>query len=98
MRIPRVGYVYDTRMMQHTEVRNPSDYEEDDDDESHHPEQPRRIECIDKKLEEAGCLDLMARVAIRLLRKDEALLVHSEDHWQKVAAIACKSQPKPSHT
>lgn len=88
-RIPRVGYVYDTRMMQHTEVRDPNDYdEEDDDSESHHPEQPRRIECIDKKLDEAGCLELMTKLAIRHLRKDEALLVHSEDHWQKVAAIA----------
>ncbi|KAG8901279.1 Histone deacetylase hda1 [Tulasnella sp. 408] len=87
-RIPRVGYVYDTRMMQHTEVRNPNDDEDDDDSENHHPEQPRRIECIDKKLEEAGCLDLMTRLAIRHLRKDEALLVHSEDHWQKVEAIA----------
>ncbi|KAG8910506.1 Histone deacetylase hda1, partial [Tulasnella sp. 417] len=88
-RIPRVGYVYDTRMMQHTEVRDPNHYTpEDDDSESHHPEQPRRIECIDKKLDEAGCLELMTRLAIRHLRKDEALLVHSEDHWQKVEAIA----------
>ncbi|KAG9049554.1 Histone deacetylase hda1 [Tulasnella sp. UAMH 9824] len=87
-RIPRVGYVYDTRMMQHTEVRDPNDDEDDVDSESHHPEQPRRIECIDKKLEEAGCLDLMTKLAIRHLRKDEALLVHSEDHWQKVEAIA----------
>lgn len=93
-RIPRVGYVYDTRMMQHTEVRDPSGDEDDYDSENHHPEQPRRIECIDKKLEEAGCLDLMTRLAIRHLRKDEALLVHSEDHWQKVEAIACKSPLK----
>ena len=54
-------------MMQHTEVRDPNDYDEDDDDsESHHPEQPRRIECIDKKLDEmTDCLVTLRRDALQ---------------------------------
>ncbi|KAG8906932.1 Histone deacetylase hda1 [Tulasnella sp. 403] len=83
VRTPRVGYVYDTRMMGHAEI--PRGTEHDDDDT--HPEQPQRIERIDRCLQEGGCREQMHLLAIRHMRKDEALLVHSEDHWDKVAAI-----------
>lgn len=85
--IPRVGYVFDLRMTGHTPPTDPDDPDDDDD----HPESPVRIVRIHARLEEAGSLALMRKIPIRNLRKDEALLVHSEDHWQKVAAIECEA-------
>ena len=85
----RTGYVYDAKMMAHSEYRdNPEDMEEDY--ENHHPEQPNRIKKIHDKLREAGCIELMYNINARLLNQNEALLVHTEDHWEKVAAIACE--------
>ncbi|KAG9012505.1 Histone deacetylase hda1 [Tulasnella sp. JGI-2019a] len=84
-RIPRTGYVYDPRMMGHAEFNDPDEMDDDDDDK--HPEQPGRIESIDKCLQEGGCKALMHKIPIRSMRQNEALLVHSLDHWQKVAAI-----------
>lgn len=84
----RTGYVYDSRMTGHAEVLDPSEDMDEEDDK--HPEQPQRIESIDNCLHAAGCTDLMRRIPIRAMHKHEALLVHSEDHWQKVAAIECE--------
>lgn len=86
-RIPRTGYVYDVRMMGHAECLDPDEMETDDDK---HPEQPGRIEAIDKRLDEGGCKQLMKVIPIRPMRQAEANLVHSEDHWKKVAVIACE--------
>ncbi len=85
IRVPKVGYVYDQRMMGHAPTQDPDDPDDDDD----HPEKPVRIQYIDTRLSQTGCLAQMDKIAIRSMRKDEALLVHSEDHWQKVAAIEC---------
>ena len=92
-RIPKVGYVYDIRMMGHAKYMDPNDMNDEDEDDAgdRHPEQPRRIQRIDQKLQDSGCLQLMSRLQIRPMLKHEALLVHSEDHWQKVAAIECAS-------
>lgn len=79
-RMPRFGYVYDVRMMHHTPVFDDLD----------HPEQPARISGIYKKLRDGGCLKHMKMVPIRVVRKSEVMLVHSEDHWDKVQQIARK--------
>lgn len=71
----RFGYVYDVRMLLHS----PLEY---------HPEAPARIIGIHDKLREAGCLNRMKMIPIRKVTKLEALLVHSEDHWDKVQMIA----------
>jgi histone deacetylase 6 len=76
------GYVYDTRMLDHWPTIAP------DDDEDPHPEQPARISTIYTALRIAMCFKRMRKLKIRDLLKHEAMLVHSEDHWDKVDAIA----------
>lgn len=70
----RVGYVYDDRMMLHSPVEL-------------HPEAPARLLGIHQKLRDAGYLTRMKLIPIRLARKSEVLMVHSEDHWEKVQMI-----------
>lgn len=72
-----VGFVYSTEMMIHFDPNG-------------HPEQPERISRIHDALEEARCLSQMKRLPIRPVRKEESLLVHSEDHWDKVRDIQSK--------
>lgn len=74
-----VGFVYSTEMMIHFDPNG-------------HPEQPERISRIHDALEEARCLSKMKRLPIRPVRKEESLLVHSEDHWDKVRDIQSKFQ------
>ncbi|KAF8530591.1 hypothetical protein BU17DRAFT_79428 [Hysterangium stoloniferum] len=76
------GYVYDTRMLDHwpTIVH--------DNEEDPHPEQPERISKIYSALRTAMCFKRMRKLKTRDLLKHEAMLVHSEDHWDKVDAIA----------
>lgn len=77
----RTCYVYDQRMLQHWPPFAP------DDEDSHHPERPRRISTIYSILKETLCLKNMQKIPTRSLEKFEAMLVHSEDHWEKVEAI-----------
>ncbi|KAF9529381.1 histone deacetylase clr3 [Crepidotus variabilis] len=69
-----VGYIYSSEMMAHFCP-------------SGHPEQPLRIQSIWQCLKKAGLTDKMKWLPIRAARKGEALLVHSEDHWNKVVAF-----------
>ena len=78
------GYVYDSRMLDHWPTIEPKESE------TPHPEQPARISKIHTTLRIAQCLTRMRKLHTRLLQKHEAMLVHSEDHWDKVEAIACK--------
>lgn len=55
-----------------------------------HPEQPSRIVRIWKTLVEKEYTKKMLWLPIRTVRREEALLVHTEDHWDKVQAIQCK--------
>lgn len=73
-----VGYVYSSEMMQHYDPYG-------------HPEQPERISRIMETIRAAHCHDKMKRLPIRPVKREEVLLVHSEDHWDKVEAIQCKS-------
>jgi histone deacetylase 6 len=72
-----VGYVYSSEMMQHYSPQG-------------HPEQPERISRIMQAIKDAHCHMKMKRLHIRPVKREEALLVHSEDHWDKVQAIQCE--------
>ncbi|KAH7913895.1 histone deacetylase clr3 [Hygrophoropsis aurantiaca] len=52
-----------------------------------HPEQPGRISAIRNIIRDRGLLSKMKQIPIREVKKQEALLVHSEEHWDKVLAI-----------
>ena len=70
-----VGYAYDPQMLLHASM-------------SDHPEQPARIKQIHRTLRDNGLLKVMRLIPVRPVRKNEVLLVHSEDHWEKVEAIS----------
>ena len=72
-----VGYVYSSEMMIHFSPHG-------------HPEQPARVQEIWRTLVQDQLTKSMKWIPIRNVRKDEALLVHSEDHWDKVLSIQCK--------
>ena len=72
-----VGYVYSSEMMIHFSPHG-------------HPEQPARVQEIWRTLVQDQLTKSMKWIPIREVRRDEALLVHSEDHWDKVLAIQCK--------
>ncbi|KAF9049799.1 histone deacetylase complex protein [Panaeolus papilionaceus] len=69
-----VGYVYSSDMMSHFCPGG-------------HPEQPARIQRIWQNLVHHQLTKEMKWLPIREVQKHEALLVHSEDHWDKVIAI-----------
>ena len=70
-----VGFVYSTEMTEHFNAA-----------ETHH-ECPERIVRVFKKLSETACISRMKQLPIREVHKEEALLVHTEDHWYKVRAF-----------
>lgn len=81
MPVYSVGCVYSVDMMMHfKKIR--------DDDQ--HPEQPARIARIQGLLVQNGLYDKMKHIPIRQVKKHEAMLVHSEDHWDKVIQIQCE--------
>jgi histone deacetylase 6 len=79
----RTGICYDVRMRFHATI----------DEEDMHPEDPRRIFEIYKTICQAGLIDdplfvgnvqrddIMKLIAAREVTREEALLVHTEDHW-----------------
>ncbi|KAF8630632.1 hypothetical protein AX15_002783 [Amanita polypyramis BW_CC] len=69
-----VGYVYAAEMTAHFSPAG-------------HPECPDRIVSIYHTLVVAHYTPKMKWLPIRPVLRDEALLVHSEDHWDKVLAI-----------
>jgi histone deacetylase 6 len=73
-----VGYVYSSDMMLHASETG------------QHPEQPERIARIRMAIRDANLLQQMKQIPIRPVKKDEALLVHSQEHWHKVLAIQCE--------
>lgn len=72
-----VGYVYSTEMTSHFSPTG-------------HPEKPERISRIYHALTVGRHTKKMKWLPIRPVRKEEAMLVHSEDHWDKVQAIQGK--------
>ncbi|KAL0633314.1 Histone deacetylase hda1 [Maublancomyces gigas] len=85
----KTGLCYDVRMMNHTQIF-----------ETEHPEQPKRIFLIYKALVDAMLLvdpeisgvsqepGLMTRISAREVTYDEAMLAHSEEHWEYLASTA----------
>ncbi|KAI0690095.1 histone deacetylase complex protein [Cytidiella melzeri] len=78
---PRVGYVYDDRMLMHTCLAPDG-----------HPEQPERLTRVYSALASASVLTNMKRIPIREVERKEVLLVHSQTLWDKVMAIAAMSE------
>lgn len=72
-----VGYVYSSEMMSHFSPHG-------------HPEQPLRIQRIWMALKLGQLTEKMKWIPIREVRREETLLVHSEDHWSKVIALQCE--------
>ncbi|KAH9481513.1 Histone deacetylase 5 [Psilocybe cubensis] len=70
----KVGYIYSSEMMNHFCPGG-------------HPEQPLRIQQIWATIVNEQLHKRMKWMPIREVKKGEALLVHSEDHWNKVIAI-----------
>ncbi|TFY78088.1 hypothetical protein EWM64_g5926 [Hericium alpestre] len=69
-----VGYVYSNAMMLHS-----SAFE--------HPEKPERISRIYNVLHQHGCISRMKLIPIRKAKRDEILLVHSEQTWQSLLML-----------
>ncbi|KZV88328.1 Arginase/deacetylase [Exidia glandulosa HHB12029] len=86
-RSQETGYVYDTTMMLHKELRPPND------DGSPNPEVPMRIKGIWESFRVAGLIpDRMVQLPVRDVTRSEVLLVHSEDLWDRVDAIQHMSE------
>jgi len=71
------GYVYSSEMLGHLCLKG-------------HPEQPERIARIFQAIKDANFLVKMKQLATRPVTRSEVLLVHSEDHWDKVLDIQCE--------
>lgn len=72
-----VGYVYSVDMLIHASLHG-------------HPEQPNRISRIFEAMQGANLISKMKQIPIRPVYRNEALLVHTQEHWDKVLAIKCK--------
>ncbi|KAJ8076513.1 Histone deacetylase hda1 [Marasmius tenuissimus] len=69
-----VGYVYSAEMTNHFHPKG-------------HQEQPKRITSIWESITRGEYHKKMKNIPIRPVKRYESLLVHSEDHWDKVLAI-----------
>ncbi|KAI5852310.1 putative catalytic subunit of a class II histone deacetylase complex [Tricharina praecox] len=86
----RTGICYDSRMRFHATIN----------EKDAHPEDPRRIIEIYKMICDAGFVDdptysgfvkkgdLMSRIRAREVTKEEAMLVHTLEHWEFLAGTA----------
>ncbi|KAL4078462.1 hypothetical protein V8B97DRAFT_1865803 [Scleroderma yunnanense] len=74
-----VGYVYSSEMLLHSSLHG-------------HPEQPERISRIRKAIQDAKLLSKMKQIPIRPVYRGEALLVHTQEHWDKVLAIQAMTE------
>ncbi|KAF7315593.1 hypothetical protein MIND_00074700 [Mycena indigotica] len=73
-----IGFVYSAEMMSHNPRYTPN---------QDHPELPDRISAIWDELTRNHLTNKGKRIPIRPVSKPEALLVHSEDLWDKVEAL-----------
>lgn len=79
--IPSVGCVYHSEMLLHDDsCRDPNDY-------SPHPESPERTLRIWRLFKQERLLHRMYLLPVRPVHKYEVLLVHSQDHWDRVQAL-----------
>jgi histone deacetylase 6 len=95
----KTGLVYDSRMRFHAELPSMSLNADDI-----HPEDPRRIHSIFEEIRQAGLVgssstledeqteDHCWRIAIRYATRPEILLIHTEEHYDFVRSLQCKSR------
>lgn len=80
----RTGYIYDPLMMLHCH----DGYQPTADNVVHsvdgHPEEPMRIKRIFSRLAESGLIKRMKKLDFSQVTLEQVLLVHTEDHWNKV--------------
>ncbi|KAB5590041.1 Histone deacetylase 6/10 [Ceratobasidium theobromae] len=79
----RTGYCYDAAMTLHTQ----QGIDPGDPNDQHHPEKPQRITCIRAILASRGLLQRMKQIPIRLVRRNEVMLVHTRDLVDKVEGL-----------
>ena len=72
-----VGYVYDDQMMLHSSSQN-------------HPEAPARIAKVNELFMKNGLVVNMKRILTRSAKREEVMLVHSEQIWEDVSKLARK--------
>jgi acetoin utilization deacetylase AcuC-like enzyme len=53
-------------------------------EDEHHPEDPKRISAIYKTLLGSACVKKMVRIPAREATREEVLLVHAKEHWDKI--------------
>lgn len=82
-----VGYVYSEEMLAHRNLFDNNAEAIEKDNKNNHPETPGRLTSIHQILAQEGLLQRMKRLPIRRVHKNEVMLVHSEDLWEKVEAI-----------
>lgn len=76
---PRTAYIYDPVMMNHRPGALASD--------PNHPEAPGRIKAIFDILVDNLLIPRMLPLTSRWATKSEILLIHSEEHWEKVEKL-----------
>jgi hypothetical protein len=88
-RMYRTGYIYDTIMMLHCQDGYTPTHDNFSSGDGH-PEEPMRIKRIFAKLAAAGLIGRMKKLESRNVTMEEVMLVHTEDHWDKVQSTECE--------
>ena len=83
-RMVRTGYIYDPLMMLHCQDGYTPTADNVVDVGDGHPEEPMRIKRIFSRLAESGLIKRMRKLEFAQVTFDQVLLVHTEDHWNKV--------------
>ena len=80
----RTGYIFDPLMMLHCADGYVPTADTVVEIGSGHPEEPMRIKRIFLRLSEMGLIRRMKQLAFKQVTMEQTLLVHTEDHWNKV--------------
>lgn len=94
-RIFRTGYIFDHLMMLHCQDGYTPTADTVLSDAGGHPEEPMRIKRIFSRLADQGLIKRMKRLNFSQVTMDQILLVHTEDHWNKVQGT--ESENSPTH-
>lgn len=89
-RIHRTGYVYDPLMMLHCADGYTPTADDKEDSGGGHPEEPMRIRRIFTRLAEHGLIKRMKKLPFKEVTYEQTMLVHSQDHWDKVQGTECR--------
>lgn len=80
----RTGYIYDIMMMLHCQDGYTPTEDTVVDAGDGHPEEPMRIKRIFMRLKEAGLIARMKKLEFEEVTQEQAVQVHTEEHWDKV--------------